>query len=342
MSEKRTIQFNPEFLNLSNNKTRKKRQPTDNNNTIKVKNENRPKKTDTLKKRSILRMIRQHQEEKYKKMFDENEIKKENKRVESEHGFLSDFEESKKYMNKLSDEIIAKNNFNSTLKNYPSRPNSLLYNIPLENVMTGNVMTGNVMTSNSIQDVTQNVTPISVQNTMKLEQPKYGCLKNGNLPTYKNWMNTTQKVYSGGDNIKPTVAGNEEVKPNESFFRPLEMKKTMEKLQSMRNTLVPRKMKQKKTIRRTYKIGKSKVIPRVSVLVSNRTIRNNISTKSQLLKQVPIQEIKKYLIDRGFIKVGSTAPNDVLRKMYESAVLICGEVQNHNPDNLLYNFLNDK
>ena len=43
---------------------------------------------------------------------------------------------------------------------------------------------------------------------------------------------------------------------------------------------------------------------------------------------------------RGFIKVGSTAPNDVLRKMYESATLICGEIQNHNPDNLLYNFMN--
>jgi len=31
----------------------------------------------------------------------------------------------------------------------------------------------------------------------------------------------------------------------------------------------------------------------------------------------------------------------VLRKMYESALLICGEVKNHNPDNILYNFFND-
>ena len=99
-------------------------------------------------------------------------------------------------------------------------------------------------------------------------------------------------------------------------------------------------MKQKKTIRRTYKIGKSKIIPRISVLVSNKTIRNKISTQKQLLKQVPIQDVKKYLIKRGFIKIGSIAPNDILRKMYESSILICGEVQNHNPDNLLYNFLN--
>ena len=55
---------------------------------------------------------------------------------------------------------------------------------------------------------------------------------------------------------------------------------------------------------------------------------------------MPIQDIKKYLIKRGLLKVGSTAPNDILRKMYESSILLCGEVQNHNPDYLLYNFMN--
>ena len=59
-----------------------------------------------------------------------------------------------------------------------------------------------------------------------------------------------------------------------------------------------------------------------------------------MLKQIPMQEIKRELIKKGFIRVGSIAPNDVLRKMYESVSLICGEIQNHNPDNLLYNFFN--
>ena len=44
----------------------------------------------------------------------------------------------------------------------------------------------------------------------------------------------------------------------------------------------------------------------------------------------------------GFIKVGSATPNDVLRKMYETATLVCGEIVNHNPDNLLFNFMNSK
>lgn len=80
------------------------------------------------------------------------------------------------------------------------------------------------------------------------------------------------------------------------------------------------------------------MIPKISVLISNRSIRNKVSTDGQLLKQKPIEEIKKYLIKHGLIRVGTTAPNDVLRKMYECSVMMCGEVQNHNPDNLLYNF----
>jgi hypothetical protein len=106
-------------------------------------------------------------------------------------------------------------------------------------------------------------------------------------------------------------------------------------------TTKPRPKRQKRIVRRTYKTGRSKITPNVSVLISNRTIRNNITTKTQLLKQTPIGEVKKFLIKGGFIKVGSIAPNDVLRKMYETATLICGEVTNHNPDNLLYNFMNN-
>ena len=108
-----------------------------------------------------------------------------------------------------------------------------------------------------------------------------------------------------------------------------------------KNNAKQRKQKRKKTIRRTYKIGRSKIMPKVSVLVSNKTIRKNITTKTHLIKQTPIHEIRKYLIRHGFIRVGAVTPNDVLRKMYESAMLICGEIQNHNPDNLLYNFLHD-
>jgi hypothetical protein len=196
-------------------------------------------------------------------------------------------------------------------------------------------------------------------------------LKNGNLPTYRSFVNKTrsnQPIISisgnsqskqniaqemtnisipqagGGSSIESIPKNHTDVaeqKINESLKRVTEMKQTANRLKELKRN-IKSTPKRKKTLRRTYNVGKSKVLPRVSVLVSNKTIRNNTSTKSQLLKQVDISEVKKYLIKRGFIKIGSVSPNDVLRKMYEEAVLMCGEIQNHNPENLLYNFLNQE
>jgi hypothetical protein len=207
--------------------------------------------------------------------------------------------------------------------------------------------------SSSAMPVSLNIKP-AMQNIV----PHYGCLKNGALPTYRDYMNKTRKqqpvinispIATGGNatpmnTIVPESKTESQIiatKVNESIKRVADMKRAEFKLQQIKNER-PKKMKRKKTLRRTYKTGKSKILPRISVLVSNKTIRNNISTRSQLLKQTPIEEVKRFLVKRGLIKVGSITPNDVLRKMYESAFLLCGEVQNHNPDNLLYNFLNDK
>ena len=122
-----------------------------------------------------------------------------------------------------------------------------------------------------------------------------------------------------------------------------QMKQTMDKIKSTNDAIAHNAVKygkRKKTIRKTYKLGKSRVAPKVSVLISNKTVRKNISTKTEKLKQTPIDEIRSILIKKGFIKVGSLATNDVLRKMYESMLLVCGEVENHNADNLLYNYFN--
>ena len=143
----------------------------------------------------------------------------------------------------------------------------------------------------------------------------------------------------------PISVNTEEPKTNNGGFdapRLSQLKQTMEKIKTSNEAEEMSKIKygkRKKTIRRTYKLGKSRITPKVSVLVSNKTVRKNISTKTEKLKQIPIEEIRAALIKKGFIKVGSLATNDVLRKMYESMLLVCGEVENHNPENLLYNYL---
>jgi len=354
MSEKRILTVNPDLFSFSNNKTRKRREkPPDGK--IKIKSELSKKREDTLKKKSILKMIREHQEEKLKKMFvGDNTERSASKSVDAPGSIKTEFQEAKEFLQELTQKNDDRRQ-NSTLKRHSATiPSLSLPTLPS-------------MTEIPNANFTMPSLPIS---TMEINRaPAWGCLKGGALPTYRTYANQTRKNYptigqapvpqntslstiptqqKSVPNLAPVMDAGAaqkrmEDKIKESLSRVEQSQQTGSLMKQMNQALkVPKKMKRKKTLRRTYKIGRSKVFPRVSVLVSNRTLRNNITTKTQQLKQVPIHEVKSYLIKRGLIKVGSMAPNDVLRKMYESASLICGEVQNHNPENLLYNYLNDK
>jgi hypothetical protein len=340
MSEKKiTVDMN---LFKIPDKTRKKRD-SEKKDGIKVKAPSEKKRNETLKKRSILKMIRQHQEERYKKLFDEKKGSGAAVTPEADN-FNKDFKEAQVYLQTLTEKKNEEKN--KTLRNHHTvQPSSLLFhpNTPATEAF------------DKIPPPLSGGVPISLKPAIQnIGVPKYGCLKGGELPTYRTLMNQTRKqppIISGGMAPIPTPTSFPvvtdpakilEEKINESMKRANAIKEETEKLKQLKGGERPKKMKRKKTLRRTYKIGKSKLVPKVSVLVSNKTIRNNISTQSQLLKQTPIEEVKRFLVKRGLIKVGSVTPTDVLRKMYESAVMMCGEVHNHNPENLLYNYVNDK
>ena len=59
------------------------------------------------------------------------------------------------------------------------------------------------------------------------------------------------------------------------------------------------------------------------------------------MKEIHIHDVKKYLRKHGLIRVGTSAPNDVTRAMYEDANS-AGNVYNRSPEVLLYNYLNEK
>lgn len=199
--------------------------------------------------------------------------------------------------------------------------------------------------------------------------PQWGCLRNGNLPTYRSWRNSTQKSRfpTQPQQQQPMIQTQQPIQSTPYFSTPVyhpqmvnaqlgsrsnglvhgfseesgghrgsEIRQTMNLVDKMMKP--PLLQRQQRTVRRTYYVGKNKSL--VSVLVSNKTIRNRIQAKTHEIRQKPMEDVKRYLIQKGFVRVGTTAPNDVLRKMYESAQLICGEIQNHNPENLLFNFLN--
>lgn len=359
MAEKKQIKINvADFNNFNTTRKKKTKDKAADSPGIKIKTPTSKPKMDTLRKRSLLKMIRQQQEDRYNKLFNASDGKSSSAPKETVPEITemnTELEKAKEYLNNLKEkqEQNKKTAFhNTTIKHNPQIQSIL----PSANIAA--------LPMNNVRPQPSSTVPL------------YGCLRNGSLPTYKTFMRTSrnQPIIQIGNpvplkpnpptqpdiqsmpirmpdiqsvpnpvvtNIMP-VANIIDTKLNESIKRMAELKQSEIILKREQNKHRPKRMMQKKTVRRTYKIGRSTALPKIAVLVSNKTIRNSTTTKSQLLKQIPMNEIKRHLIKRGLIRVGSTTPNDVLRKMYESTMLMCGDVQNHNADNLLYNFLNEE
>lgn len=369
-SDRKTIQINPELFQLSGagKKTRKKRgDPNEKgkeSGRIRMKdpmaNGKKAPNVSTIK-RNILKMIRNHQYDKKKNA--EKEEKQEGTNptwIEPKivSSFETDFNNSLKFLSELTTEVEKKKKEqqqNQTIRRYPVIESQISgISIPIP----GQTEIRPVYSENTEIPYMIRPPPVAI-----LPTPKYGCLKNGTLPTYRNWV--TQKARNpipvqtplmnnqmNYTMVNPTVRQGQVLtqvlaqRPVQGPNTELDKKiKEMSRIsqfekQNQREKNIPkyRFPKQKKTIRRTYCIGKSRIHPRVSVLVSNKSIRANTTLKKQELKNIPIAEVRKYLLKHGFIKVGTNSPNDVLREMYENAKLICGEIKNHNPENLLYNY----
>ncbi len=97
----------------------------------------------------------------------------------------------------------------------------------------------------------------------------------------------------------------------------------------------------KKTIKRKYTLGKSANNRSVAVLLKDVNSRKNVLKAQRDLKKKSIGDVKQYLRDHNLIRVGSNAPSDVLRKLYESAMM-SGEITNNNQDTLLNNLLKEQ
>lgn len=326
MSDKMII-LNPESMNILNNGSTKKRRVKPPKIKINPAKKEKKIKVSTLK-RNLLNMIRTNQETRLKN--EPNIITKDLLTPPK-----TDFEESIHFFSKLPKEtpiVMGNNNNNHTLKSYIPKIDIPSYLPPFFNPPSPLILS-----------------PFT--STAAPTPPPWGNLKQGLKPTYRVWRNTTEK-HLKPPAIKQTVIDTPlspfqmkyETDLNEKIKEMSEREQyaSAKKRQKLGGGGVKKKQKhQKRTVRRTYRIGKSKINPLVSVLVSNKTLRIEANLKKLALKETPINDVKKYLRKHGFLKIGSATPNDVLRQMYENVKMVCGEVHNHNPDNLLYNYFNE-
>ena len=216
--------------------------------------------------------------------------------------------------------------------------------------------------------------PISVKINSQRDHIPYGILKGGSKPLYRDWNKTQRAIVVSNPNLAVTVGQNiksEREMRLHNLRNKLKMKQIENNVeQTLSNTnliqkpflentllinntnntnntnnleneeIIGIKKITKKTIKRKYTLGKSNLKNIVSVLVKDRGTRKQVLTAQKDLKKKSINDIKSYLRDHNLIKVGSNAPNDILRKLYESAML-AGEITNSNSETLLYNFSKD-
>jgi hypothetical protein len=349
MSEVRVIKFNEELFKIPSGTQRKRPDKP-----IKVKAQR--KVSDKTLRNRVLNEIRKNQEKQYHTLLETEGAYKIGSGA-SQEAFNTDFNQSLEYMNqlagKVSEEQKAKNttlrtslaNTSSEEHSYVKEDNANLIPVNMEPVSGGE----SVVLKPALQHVAV----------------PYGCLKGGSLPTYRAYHNTLKNTNSIAQPIKepvykPSVQSLEPLVPPretevsrvailpekpviaERIVSPTEIAIQEKARQELVEKSKPKVKRVKKLLRRTYRAGKDKHRPRVGVLLPNKTLRSNVTTKAYMLKQTPIEEIRKTLVKKGFIKHGSSAPNDVLRKIYESIQMIGGEVSNYNADNLLYNFFESK
>ena len=158
--------------------------------------------------------------------------------------------------------------------------------------------------NNEIKKIEDTLTPIGHDTPTGHDTPigqdkPYGNLKNGLKPTFKTWNQPTHIETAHIEEIKPMI---EEIE-----------------------------------VKKTFQLGRNKKARTVSVLIKNNSTRKKVECERLNYKKTNLSTIKNYLKKQQLIKFGSTAPNQLLRDMYENSKLCC-EIINENPQVIVHNF----
>ena len=295
---KKSISINPSFFKIAGGKKdRKKKKKPSFKSNI---------KPNDIKKKLIAK-IKAHQRK-------EKEKEEEQQQQEENNTFKNDFQETLSYleeMKKKKKKLKEKRKRQKTMKKQKLQRNVKPSIEPINNI--------NV-----------DVEPMKVVN-----DPPYGCLKGGNKPTYRQYNKTLKRN-------KEDIEEEFKLKPpifnlNTDFDeRKDKLDKLKDKFKTMNKPIKPKKTKIKtKRIRRKITLGK--IGRKVGVLVKSKKTRKNVKKEVDVLKRKSIQEVKEYLRKHNLTKIGSSAPDHVLRSTFENAYL-SGDVSNKNGDILLHNW----
>ena len=341
---KKTIQINQDFFSLSGGKSRKKRGKKNSSRKKREKPTDHSKTSKKMRK-EFFSKIRALQEKKRKENTSISS-KKEGENDKDKSGFNKAFDESLSFLSKYvqDKEVKKKKKKRKTLKKKEKQleislemPDNL--NKPINDENT------NSNDSKSVSSPLQVITDTPNLKVSIAKRPPYSSMKGGTRPTYREYIrqqtlkkdrNKHHKSHITIEN-KPDIIDNERSKKLEQIKARFKSNKDPEKKKGGKRMMKIKKCT--RTIKR--KLGKIDGTRKVAVLIKSRESRKGVQTEKVKLGQVSIIDIKKYLKDKNLIKAGSKSPNDVLRKMYEQAIL-AGDITNKSDGILLHNYISEQ
>ena len=351
MSSKKTISINPELFSVSSSGKKKKNEKAK---TQKKKDKKFNFVNPNQLRKNLLNKIKEHREN--KEDVNNNKNSETSEKKDNIEKFTSNFKESMNYLSDLVEKDKNKETKSKrkrkqrTLKNKNSNefdPNNIEVNLKLP------------------QDFSEKIN-FSNDDSNKFNYydrdppaPPYGCLKGGDKPTFRQWKTSTQKNLS--DIADEDVDDDDEDDDEDKEFKEdlKEISKNSNKDESFTSSMIDisksipnerenklNKLKKKhnyniiKTVKRKYKLGKNKKNNSVSVLIKSTQTKKKIMDEKKKIENEDLMNIKKYLREHNLLRIGSTTPNDVLKTMYENAIL-SGYVENKSDDVMLHNYLNN-
>jgi len=363
MTEKKIIKINPALFQMGKsggkNKTEKKRPVI------------APLIQPNSLKNELLRRIKKHKNKEIEKIQEQDKKNKKGGNDVDIGKYTDEFNESMDYLNLLSSE--------KKLSHSQYEKNANNEYIPVKLELPDDLKERAVSPSRFIpnnESKWRETPAIELKYKIDKDVP-YGCLKNGYKPTFKTLRNHSSvqskvRITDIPPQPQPTQIGNnvsDREKRMKVLKETIQKKKTEMSIKNIPTSssvqiepVVEEQIKEekeekdvkeekgedkpihniiKKTIRRKYTVGKSKKNNTVGILIKDRNTRKNIMNAQRELKKKNINDVKTYLRKHGLLKVGSSAPNDVVRKMYEASMMT-GDVHNNDKDILYHNFMKEE
>lgn len=340
MSDRKTIKVNPIYFSLKGSK-----QKTNKNNKKQKRKAKLKSMSDFIKpnkaKKELLKKIKEYQQQKKR---EQEELEKQDI-VE----FTENMKDSMEYLQNVIKENRKKRELKKTQKN-----NNNLYknNGSINNYISNS--SDIIITDHNINDKTiskntieNNLTETHKANHMNKEnilepsnlntkEPEYGCLKGGKKPTYKQYMKTLK------NRVKPIQIqsiSSEIRNHNPHIERKEKLNKLIHSSATSNHKIDKRKSKFKRykirKLYKTYKVGKNKKT--IGILLKNNSTRKKVINELNQLNKTPIAKVKMFLREKNLLKLGSNAPDHILRQTFINSIL-SGDIINKNYDVMIHNY----